>query len=619
MNLRRNFIVYVIAIGLSLPLQALARNNTQTEPPKIIRKSSGVLEGTAIKRVEPAYPPLAKAARVTGSVVVEVTIDENGDVTSAQALSGHPLLRDSAVTAARGWKFSPTQLSGVLVKVIGTLTFNFSLPADKPDPDKSDSQAADDIEQAKQAVKANAYSPEAHFKLAEAYDDEDMYEEAVESYKRAIELKPAYKEAYLGLASAYKKQGKQDDEVETYRQAIAALPKDVALLEATARALNETERIAEAVDVQKRVVQIKTDDAGAFINLGWYLLRAHRYQDAISALQESIRIRPNNGLAYHNIGWAYMSMSRYEDAIEAYTQSLKAEPNYYQAYKIHRELGDALLRSRGPGEALDEFKRSIELNPRYAPTYADMGIAYHGMTQYEDAAESYKKAIGLQPRSAAHHHNLGEAYHHLGRLAEAEKEFREAIKLDSAAPQSYIGLATLLYPQNKPDEVDSLVRQAMQHFPKNQSGYVLLSSLLQHLGQHSEAEAALKKALQLDANNALALNNLGYIMIERNEKVEEALAMIQRAVKADPKNAAYLDSLGWAYFKLQKFEEAERYLTEAAQMGTSPVILDHLGDAFEKRGKIPQARDVWEKALKLRAGAELSARIRAKLNAAASK
>ena len=97
------------------------------EPPKIIRKSGGVLQGSATRRVEPSYPPLAKAARVSGAVVVEVTVDEAGNVISARAVSGHPLLKDAAVAAARGWRFTPTQLSGTPVKVIGTITFNFNL------------------------------------------------------------------------------------------------------------------------------------------------------------------------------------------------------------------------------------------------------------------------------------------------------------------------------------------------------------------------------------------------------------------------------------------------------------------------------------------------------------
>ena len=97
------------------------------EPPKIIRKSGGVLQGSATRKVEPTYPPLAKAARVNGQVVVEVTVDEQGNVISARALNGHPLLKDAAVNAAKGWKFSPTMLTGVPVKVIGTITFNFNL------------------------------------------------------------------------------------------------------------------------------------------------------------------------------------------------------------------------------------------------------------------------------------------------------------------------------------------------------------------------------------------------------------------------------------------------------------------------------------------------------------
>jgi TonB family protein len=93
----------------------------------VVRKAGSVLAGSAIRRAEPLYPPLAKAARVSGAVVVEATVDEEGDVLSARALSGHPLLRDTAVAAARGWKFTATTLDGKPVKVVGTITFNFSL------------------------------------------------------------------------------------------------------------------------------------------------------------------------------------------------------------------------------------------------------------------------------------------------------------------------------------------------------------------------------------------------------------------------------------------------------------------------------------------------------------
>jgi protein TonB len=96
-------------------------------PPKRITVSGGVLQGSAIKKIQPPYPPIAKAARASGAVQVQVTISEEGRVIEAAVISGHPLLRDAAVQAARQWVFKPTELSGVPVKVQGVLTFNFTL------------------------------------------------------------------------------------------------------------------------------------------------------------------------------------------------------------------------------------------------------------------------------------------------------------------------------------------------------------------------------------------------------------------------------------------------------------------------------------------------------------
>jgi len=87
--------------------------------------SGGVLNGKAISLPKPPFPPVARAAKVSGTVVVQVTVDENGNVISAQPVSGHPLLQAAAVAAARSAKFSPTKLSGQPVKVTGVLTYNF--------------------------------------------------------------------------------------------------------------------------------------------------------------------------------------------------------------------------------------------------------------------------------------------------------------------------------------------------------------------------------------------------------------------------------------------------------------------------------------------------------------
>jgi TonB family protein len=84
-----------------------------------------VVNGKATSLPKPAYPPAARAVKASGSVSVRVLIDENGNVISATAISGHPLLRAAAESAARGAKFAPTLLHGQPVKVSGVVVYNF--------------------------------------------------------------------------------------------------------------------------------------------------------------------------------------------------------------------------------------------------------------------------------------------------------------------------------------------------------------------------------------------------------------------------------------------------------------------------------------------------------------
>lgn len=98
------------------------------KPPPSRPISGGVLNGKARSLPKPAYPPAARAVRASGAVNVQVLIDESGNVVSASAVSGHPLLKAAATSAARSAKFSPTMLSGQPVKVSGLITYNFVAP-----------------------------------------------------------------------------------------------------------------------------------------------------------------------------------------------------------------------------------------------------------------------------------------------------------------------------------------------------------------------------------------------------------------------------------------------------------------------------------------------------------
>jgi TonB family protein len=89
--------------------------------------SGGVLNSKATSLPRPPYPPIARAARASGTVVVQILVDEEGNVVDARAASGHPLLQNAATAAAWQAKFIPTRLAGQPVKVTGVITYNFVL------------------------------------------------------------------------------------------------------------------------------------------------------------------------------------------------------------------------------------------------------------------------------------------------------------------------------------------------------------------------------------------------------------------------------------------------------------------------------------------------------------
>src|SRR5262245_38685452 len=129
----------IIVVSLLFSI-SLAQTGKTSEAEIAVRKPGIALEQEATKKIEPVFPPIAKAARASGEVKVEVTIDKAGRVISARVLSGHPLLRDAALTAARQWDFKPTMDSGKRAKVSGILTVNFVLdyctkPEDEADRD----------------------------------------------------------------------------------------------------------------------------------------------------------------------------------------------------------------------------------------------------------------------------------------------------------------------------------------------------------------------------------------------------------------------------------------------------------------------------------------------------
>ena len=112
------------------------------------------------------------------------------------------------------------------------------------------------------------------------------------------------------------------------------------------------------------------------------------------------------------------------------------------------------------------------------------------------------------------------------------------------------------------------------------------------------AEADFRAALEIDPEQPQVLNYLGYSLVERQEKLDEALSMIERAVEARPESGYIIDSLGWVLYRMGRYEDAVSHMERAVElMPVDPVVNDHLGDVYWAVGRKLEAEFQWRRAL----------------------
>jgi tetratricopeptide (TPR) repeat protein len=263
-----------------------------------------------------------------------------------------------------------------------------------------------------------------------------------------------------------------------------------------------------------------------------------------------------------------------------------------------------IYRDQGNNQAANEtFRQMIALggDDNAERGYQQIIDTWREAKEWQKATEVAKEAVQKVPKSrdlkmvlAAQEADMGDADRGL-------KEVKAMLKGDADDRQIYITLAQMNTRLRRFNDAEQALDKAEQLSTKpDDKEYVwfLRGSTYERQKRYAEAEEQFKKVLASDPQHASTLNYLGYMLADQNTKLEEALGYIKKAVELDPANGAYLDSLGWAYFRLGKFEQAEENLVKASQkINTDPTVHDHLGDLYQKTGRLKLAVEYWERAL----------------------
>lgn len=395
------------------------------------------------------------------------------------------------------------------------------------------------------------------------------------------------------------------------KQAVYANPTNFSLVSLLADVQYRAGDLNEAVGTFKSAAaKAAASDADAatslYLALGDLYTRAERPQDAVGSYEEALRLRGIDNAA------APVSEDKREAAVQIFSKII-------EAHKNANRLTDAKA-------AIDRAKKLLGSDDLFADRqliafYRETGKRQEALAAIRAALTKLPGDVGLTRLEASVLTELGRVDEGVALIKtqiDARKTGRPvtgSTTVDGSTTAS-IGLPGVdeflnylfissLYTQagRGKDAIDAANQayNATREPSRRQLARLTLASAQQSAGDFAGAEKTLREILAESSGNPIALNNLGYFLLERDQRIEEAFDLIQQAVKIDPTNPSYLDSLGWAYFKMGKLVEAEKYIKEALRYDTmsSATLREHLGDIYDKQGKKVEAREWWQKALTL--------------------
>jgi tetratricopeptide (TPR) repeat protein len=418
--------------------------------------------------------------------------------------------------------------------------------------------------------------------LGYTYEQQKQYKQAIEAYRHAIELDRDNLDAIRGLAQNLLNDGQADAALEQYKVIADANPEDA----------QTYVRIAEIYRKQAK-----------------FDLALDNLKKAESMVQDSLEIP-------YNIAAIYQAEGRYDEAIpimkDLLKKSEKPDGKYSNGEKSNRavflERLGTIYRDQGNNQsAIATFREIVALggDEDIERGYQQIIDTWREAKEWQKATDAAKEAVQKLPTSRELKMVLASQQADMGDADKALKDVRAMVKGDAKSSaedrQVYVALAQMNTRLRRFSDAEQALDKAEALSTKSEDKeyiWFLRGSTYEREKKYAEAEEQFKKVLASDPEHASALNYLGYMLADQNMKLDDALAYIKKAVDLDPANGAYLDSLGWAYFRLGKYEQAEDNLLKASQkINTDPTVLDHLGDLYQKTGRLKLAATHWERAL----------------------
>jgi tetratricopeptide (TPR) repeat protein len=270
--------------------------------------------------------------------------------------------------------------------------------------------------------------------------------------------------------------------------------------------------------------------------------------------------------------------------------------------EVFFSIGQALLGDMGEDYTLLYARVAQHLNPDHVDAILMSAELLESLERYELATQTYKSVPRDHPSFTAAEMGRAEALRRADKMDAAIEVLEQLRDSHPELPMVHVAAADLYRQSEEYDKAATAYDSAIDLLGEAQPGhwfiYYARAISQERRGNWDKAEADFRKALELNPEHPQVLNYLGYSLVEKQQKLDEALDMIERAVEAQPDSGYIVDSLGWVLYRLGRYDEAIVHMERAAElMPVDPVVNDHLGDVLWAVGRETEARFQWKRAL----------------------
>ncbi len=474
-------------------------------------------------------------------------------------------------------------------------------------------------------VKHDSKKAESEFKTAQAIEpeSEEVVLNLARLYAESGDLQHAAKvvedvpvndrtaKMEFALGAAYDQLKQPKDAISAYQRAADMEPGDLHTLDSLAQALLSNDQLDEALKQYKALADADPENPEALIHISEIQRRQSKFEDALATVRKARKLDPTNLEAGYNEGLLLDVLGRFDEAVQTYSAMVDltshANGAYTEEEKNNRSiflerLGAIDLEKNKPDQAVAVYQKMIDMGGESSLRgYQGQVDAYRDAKQFDKAIEVSRKAVAADPKNRDLKLMLAGELADQGKADEGMELAKGLITNTPDDRTVWIAIGQINVRLRRwKDAEDAFDKADPLTTKKEDKTYMLfLRGELAERQKHFEpAEQYFRQALDLDPANAMTLNYLGYMLADKAMRLPEALKMIRKAVDLEPMNGAYLDSLGWVYFKMGEYELAEDNLRQAVERDQAdPTVHEHMGDLYEKTGRIRQAAEQWELSL----------------------